>query len=355
MKKKTDGEGEILNSPSPPEKDGLSFAKMVGRLLKEKQRVLGIVMAILAGVIVLLIAAAIFIVHLLGKIRVVEGEINWTFVFIAFLIVVLIGMLLVNNLVIKGVKAIWWIITSEKGDESVASSNVPSTKPTTDKPAIPEVPAKTSTNLGAAIVLVLVVGLLLLLLTFLFYQGLPFAHPRASKIWLPEKNQTTKVENGMPLQTTIETNGNKTSAPTRGEPPEPPRPTYPLSGDKGNVVPIMYDCYYSAGDVVTCKGSAQNNDDVAHGVYLMDSQGVFSTPTGGGQFSVWTFGGSLQFVGGTDFVQVIPGMSSPFVFSFRENTGRAEHVGITLYIKTAADSINHPYTFANIPVVDHRS
>jgi hypothetical protein len=197
---------------------------------------------------------------------------------------------------------------------------------------------------------------LLLLLTLLFYVGPRFAHPEAGKSWLPEKNQTTVVKE-VPLQTTVETNGNKISAPTLGKPPELPQPTYPLSGDKGDVMPIMYDCYYSAGDVVTCEGSVLNTDSsrIKHGIYLMDSQGTANTHDGRGeQFSVWTSGGSLRFSGGTDFAQVIPGMSSPFVFSFRENTGRAELVGITLYIKTAADSINHPYTFANIPVVDHR-
>ncbi len=154
--------------------------------------------------------------------------------------------------------------------------------------------------------------------------------------------------------------GNSTDSPARKPAPLAPRPLptiYPLSGDKGNIVPIMHDCYYSSGDVVTCEGSVLNmdSDRVKHGIYLMDSQGIAGTRDGRGeQFSVWTFGGSLRFSGEGDFFQVIPDMPAPFVFSFRENTGQAERVGITLSIKSAADSINHEYAFANVPVLDRR-
>lgn len=146
--------------------------------------------------------------------------------------------------------------------------------------------------------------------------------------------------------------------PASATPPPPLASYYPLSGDKGNVIPIMNDCYYFSGEVIKCEGVLVNtdpNDNLKHGIYLMDSQGIVTTLDGRGeQFAVWTFGGSLQFSGGGDFTQVIPRMPSSFVFSFSEKSGRAKWVGITLYIKTLPDSNNHPYVFANIPVFDHR-
>ena len=62
--------------------------------------------------------------------------------------------------------------------------------------------------------------------------------------------------------------------------PAPLATIYPLSGEKGNLVPIMHDCYYASADVVTCEGSVVNmdGDRIKHGVYLMDSQGIRQHP-----------------------------------------------------------------------------
>ncbi|MGD1003733.1 MAG: phage holin family protein [Minisyncoccia bacterium] len=185
MKETTDDDGEILSPLLPPKKNGSLFARTVGRLSKGKRWVLGIVMAILAGGIVLLIAAAIFVVHLLSKVKVVDGGVNWTFVIIASLVVFLIGMLLATYLAITVAKAIWRIITSETRDEGGVNSRVPSTNPTIDKP-------ETSIWRPVARTVVFVVGLLLLLI-FLFYLGLYFVHLGDSKSWSPEKNQTTSA------------------------------------------------------------------------------------------------------------------------------------------------------------------
>jgi len=186
---------------------------------------------------------------------------------------------------------------------------------------------------------------------------LPAGQPAAQASLTSPKKKTGSTH-PVPPKGSGDPAGSPAGQPTPPPPPAPLAMIYPLSGDKGDLVPIMHDCYYSSGEVVTCEGSVINNDKdvkVGHGVYLMDSQGSTNSQDGRGeQFSVWTFGESLRFSGGTDFAQVIPGMPAPFVFSFRENTGRASLVGITLWIKTAADSINHGSTFANIPVFDHR-
>lgn len=140
--------------------------------------------------------------------------------------------------------------------------------------------------------------------------------------------------------------------------PKPLAPIYPLSENKGDIVPVMYDCYYRKGNVVTCEGELVNNDsskNIGTGVYLMDSSGTVSDQYGRGtQFFVWTSNGSLQFSGGTDKVKVIPGMPSSFVFSFHENTGQAKTVGINLVIAPDPDDRDSTYEFVNVPVFDHR-
>jgi len=146
--------------------------------------------------------------------------------------------------------------------------------------------------------------------------------------------------------------------PTTGAPqvmPETPPPAIkplprteimPMSGDEGALRVVMYSAKYVAAGEIDCEGYIQNKDGSDNPlIYLGDSAGVDNRGAG---FNVWTFGGSIQFLGGGNSRKLIPGSKNGFVFRFHRPSGITE-IAFTLNV-IGEDGTSHEYVFDKIPV-----